>query len=226
MPDIVITEFIDLEPVERLKASYSVHLDEDLWQKPDELEQLAGDAKALIVRNRTQVSEALLDAGPGLKAIGRLGVGLDNIDVDACERRGILVLPAYGVNARSVAEYVLGAALMLLRGSAFFGAQRLAAGAWPRAEMGQGLEAASRTMGFIGFGAIGRESAALARAAGFVTIAYDPQQQPGAGIEGTQIVDLDTLLKTADVISLHCPLTSATRNLIGPAEFAAMKPAN
>ncbi|HRY05518.1 MAG TPA: hydroxyacid dehydrogenase [Hyphomicrobiaceae bacterium] len=224
MPEIVITEFIDLEPVERLKAHYSVHLDEELWQKPDELMALARDAKALIVRNRTQVSEAVLKSGPGLKAIGRLGVGLDNIDVAACEKRAIAVLPAFGVNARSVAEYVLASALMLLRGSAYFGAERLAAGQWPRAEMGQGREAEARTMGLIGFGSIGRVTAGLARAAGLRTIAYDAQLEAGKTVEDTELVDFAALLARADIVSLHCPLTAQTRNLIAQKELAAMKP--
>lgn len=224
MPDIVITEFIDPEPVERLKQRYDVHLDEDLWQKTDELMHLAHEAKALIVRNRTQVTQAVLDAAPGLKAIGRLGVGLDNIDTAACKHRGISVLPAFGVNARSVAEYVLATAMLLLRGTAYFGASRLAAGEWPRAEMGQGLEAATRTMGLVGFGSIGRVTAALARAAGFTTIAYDAQLETGTTVEGTRLVDLAELLAGADVVSLHCPLTPDTRNLIGAKQLAAMKP--
>jgi (S)-sulfolactate dehydrogenase len=223
MPDIVITEFIDPEPVERLKARYEVHLDENLWQKPDALNELVRDAKALIVRNRTQVSQAILDAGPGLKAIGRLGVGLDNIDVAACKKRDIAVLPAFGVNARSVAEYVLGTSLMLLRGSAYVGASRLVAGEWPRAEMGQGREAETRTMGLIGFGSIGRVTAGLARATGLATIAYDAQLQTGTTVEDTRLVDLATLLASADVVTLHCPLTPDTRNLIGAKELAAMK---
>lgn len=224
MPDIVITEFIDLAPVERLKSHYDVHLDEDLWQKPDELKDLTHNAKALIVRNRTQVTEAILNAGPGLKAIGRLGVGLDNIDVAACERRGIAVLPAFGVNARSVAEYVLATALVLLRGSAYLGSERLAAGKWPRAEMGQGREAETRIMGLIGFGSIGRVTADLARAAGFTTIAFDAQREVGETVAGTDLVDLTTLLSRADVVTLHCPLTAETRNLIAAKELSAMKP--
>lgn len=224
MPDIVITEFIDLQPVERLKARYDVHLGEDLWNKPDQLKELAREAKALIVRNRTQVTEEVLDAGPGLKAIGRLGVGLDNIDVAACKKRGIAVLPAYGVNARSVAEYVLATSLMLLRGTAYFGAGRLASGEWPRAEMGQGREVETRIMGLIGFGSIGRVTAELARAAGFRTIASDAQLETGKTIENTELVDLATLLARADVVTLHCPLTPETRNLIAAKELAAMKP--
>lgn len=224
MSDIVITEFIDPGPVERLRKNYEVHIDEELWNKPDELKQLARSAKALIVRNRTQVRKDLIDAAADLKAIGRLGVGLDNIDTAECEQRGVAVLPAYGVNARSVAEYVLASALMLLRGSAYFGAARLAAGEWPRGEMGQGREMSARTMGVIGFGSIGRTTADLARTAGFEIIACDAQVDPGSTVEGARIVDLTTLLQQADVVTLHCPLTDDTRNLIAAPQLAAMKP--
>lgn len=224
MPDIVITEFIDPRPVERLRASYNVHLDEGLWQKPEQLTGLVKGAKALIVRNRTQVTKCILDAAPGLKAVGRLGVGLDNIDVAECEQRGIAVLPAFGVNARSVAEYVLATALMLLRGTAYFGSNRLASGEWPRTEMGQGREAQSRTMGIIGFGAIGRVTSDVARAVGFQTIAYDAQLDAGTTVGETRIVDIAALLAESDVVTLHCPLTNETRNLIGARELAAMKP--
>ncbi len=224
MPDIVITEFIDLDPVKRLKQRYDVHLDENLWQNLGELKNLVQDAKALIVRNRTQVTESILDAAPSLKAIGRLGVGLDNIDTATCEKRGIAVLPAFGVNARSVAEYVLAAALMLLRGAAYFGSSRLAAGEWPRAEMGQGREAETRTVGLIGFGSIGRVTADLARAAGFKTVAYDAKLEAGNIVDGTQLVDLPTVLANAEVVTLHCPLTPQTCKLIGAKELSAMKP--
>lgn len=223
MPDIVITEFIDLGPVARLRARYDVLLDESLWQKPEQLKAQVRDAKALIVRNRTQVTRDVLESAVELRAIGRLGVGLDNIDVVECERRSIAVLPAFGVNARSVAEYVLAAALMLLRGSAYFGSAQLASGEWPRIEMGQGREAQSRIMGVIGFGVIGRVTADLARAAGFETICHDAKIEPGTTVSGVNAVDLETLLATSDVVTLHCPLTDTTRNLIGKGELAAMK---
>ncbi|MEC9367116.1 MAG: 3-phosphoglycerate dehydrogenase, partial [Pseudomonadota bacterium] len=81
MPDIVITEFMDEGPTKKLTAKYDVHWDKDLWDKPEKIKPLLKNARALIVRNRTQVTGDLLDAGPGLKVVGRLGVGLDNIDL-------------------------------------------------------------------------------------------------------------------------------------------------
>lgn len=222
---IVITEFMDERAVAQLRAAkHDVLYDPKLVDDAARLHAEAATADVLVVRNRTQVRGELLAALAKCRAVGRLGVGLDNIDVAACKKRGIAVLPAFGVNARSVAEYVLAGTLMLLRGSAYFGAERLASGEWPRAEMGQGRELNTRTMGLIGFGSIGRVTASLARAAGLTTIAYDAQLDAGSIVEETELVDLPTLLARADVVTLHCPLTPETRNLIAEKELAAMKP--
>src|SRR5690606_42095465 len=99
MADIVVTEFIDLGPIELLKQKYSVHLDSELWNKRAEAEALVGDAVGLIVRNRTRVDAARLEKAPKLKVIGRLGIGLDDIDLEACKARGIVVCPAGGAIA-------------------------------------------------------------------------------------------------------------------------------
>ena len=117
MSDIVISEFMDEAVVDDLRRDFSVHHDKGLVDRPEELADLLRDARALIVRNRTQVRGALLDAGARLEAIGRLGVGLDNIDVEACASRGIAVLPATGANDISVAEWVIAAMLILIRGA-------------------------------------------------------------------------------------------------------------
>ncbi len=226
-PDIVITEFIDAPPVENLRADadYEILLDETLWERPDDIKTALKDARAIIVRNRTQVTADIIAAAPQLQAIGRLGVGLDNIDLEAAGKRGIAVLPAVGANAASVAEYVLCSAMMLLRGSTFFGAARLAAAEWPRAEMSEGREIAGKVMGLIGFGSIGQTTADLARAAGFQTIAFDEFLPAGhEAWKSTKRLALNELLETADIVSLHCPLTPDTRGLLGGKELASMKP--
>ncbi len=227
MPDIVITEFIDAPPVEKLRedSDYEILLDETLWERPDDIKAALGKARAIIVRNRTQVTADIIAAAPNLQAIGRLGVGLDNIDLEAAKKRDIAVLPAVGANAASVAEYVLCSAMMLLRGSTFFGASRLADAEWPRAEMSEGREIASKTMGLIGFGSIGQTTGNLARAAGFKTIAFDEfLPDDHEAWTSSKRVALKDLLETADIVSLHCPLTPDTRGLIGGKELAAMKP--
>jgi (S)-sulfolactate dehydrogenase len=226
MADIIISEFIDSEPVKRLEAAYSVHRDDELWSKRLELEAAIAVAKAIIVRNRTQVDADLLSKARNLQVVGRLGVGLDNIDLDACKARDIAVCPAVGANAQAVAEYVIGSALVLLRSSAFSGTQRLMKTEWPRQEMGEGREIAGKTLGLIGFGSIGRITAAKARMLGLQTLAFDPFLDAGqTDGEGTQYTDLQTLLARSDIVTLHCPLTPETRGLIGAAEIAAMKPA-
>lgn len=225
MPDIVISEFMDETPVERLRRLYSVHMDGALWDKPEELQALMADASAIIVRNRTQVNAELLAQAPRLKVVGRLGVGLDNIDLALCEERGIAVCPATGANAKAVAEYVLAASLMLLRWEAFSGSGRLMRGEWPREAMGGGREAAGRTLGLIGFGSIGQATAAKARALGLKTIAFDSLLDSAAPAwSETERVALPELLRRSDIVSLHCQLTPQTRGLIGAAELGAMKP--
>ncbi len=173
MPDIVVTEFMDEAALAEGLKGFDVHYDAKLVDKPDELMRLAADCRALIVRNRTQVRGALLDAARSLKAVGRLGVGLDNIDVDACKAKGIAVLPATGANNVAVAEYVVTAALILLR-RAWFASDRVAAGEWPRNDL-IGREVRAKTLGLVGFGGIARDTAARARGlAAARIIAYDP----------------------------------------------------
>ncbi|MDH3580681.1 MAG: hydroxyacid dehydrogenase [Hyphomicrobiales bacterium] len=222
MPDIVITEFMDESPVEELKANYTVHWDKTLCDKPDEIKALIGEAKALVVRNRTPVTDDILAAGPNLKVIGRLGVGLDNIDLAACEARGVKVCPATGSNNVSVAEYAICAMMMLLRGS-FYAKDAVLAGKWPRND-NIGLEARGRTLGLLGFGMIGQSAARMARGLEMEVIAHDPHV-PGdaAGWQLAQSVSVDDLLARSDILSVHTPLLPETRNLIDAAAMAKMK---
>jgi (S)-sulfolactate dehydrogenase len=226
MPKIVISEFMDNAAVETLRARHEVHLDETLFERTEELKKATCDAVALIVRNRTQVTAEMIDAAPKLRAVGRLGVGLDNIDLEACKARGIAVLPAVGANAASVAEYVLCTAMMLLRSPAYFSTRRLQRGEWPRAELSRGREISGKILGIVGFGSIGQTAAQLARAAGFHTLAYDEfiPADHSAWSTTEQASTLDVLLRSADVVSLHCPLTRETRNLFSAPQLAAMKP--
>jgi (S)-sulfolactate dehydrogenase len=225
MPDIVITEFMDEGAVADLARDFSVHYDPKLVDKPAAIMALAAEAPALIVRNRTQVRGALLDACKRLRVIGRLGVGLDNIDMDACKARGIQVHPATGANMVSVAEYVVAAALIGLR-DVWHANERMLAGAWPRNEMMFG-EVSGKRLGLIGFGAIAREVAKRAAALQMDIVATDPlvpADDPVWSALGVDRVALPALLETSDVISLHVPLTPETTNLIGAAALARMRP--
>ena len=222
---IVITEFMDAAAVDVLRAGFATHYEPTLVdQRGDLLGQLV-DVDALIVRNRTKVDIALLDAAPSLKVVGRLGVGLDNIDVDACAARGIGVIPATGANAAAVAEYVIGTAMALLR-QAYTRSAETAAGMWPRPALSNGRELGGKTLGLIGFGGIGQLTARIAHALGVKVIAYDPMFGPDAPVwaeTGVTCCSIDGVLAEADIVSLHVPLVAPTRNLIGPAALAKMK---
>jgi (S)-sulfolactate dehydrogenase len=225
MPDIIIAEAVDLAPVERLRPRYSVHYGPDLWRQRAVLEALMPDALAIIVRNATKVDAGLIAAGPKLKVIGRHGVGLDNVDVEAAKARGIAVCPAIGANSTTVAEWTIAAALILLRGKGFLSTDRMLAGAWPRAELSTGHEAEAKVFGLVGLGAIGELTARKARALGFQPIAYSPSvpvDHPAWGV--AERVSLPELLAEADIVSIHCPLNDRTRGLIGRDAFAVMKP--
>ena len=223
MSDIVIAEFMDEAAIAQAFQGRDVLYDPKLVDKPAELHAALSDCRALIVRNRTQVRGALLEAAPKLKVVGRLGVGLDNIDMNACKTRGIAVRPATGANDLAVAEYVITAALMLLR-RAWFASDRVAAGTWPRMDL-IGYELAGKQLGLVGFGAIARLAAAKGAALGMRIAAYDPfvpaENPVWAGVERCT---LQSLLAKADVISLHTPLTPETRHMIDAKALAGMKP--
>ena len=224
MTDIVITEFLEPAAVDVLEKDFKVHWDRELWNKRAELEKLVRDLPGLIVRNRTPVDKALLEMAPKLKVVGRLGVGLDNIDVAECERRGIEVCSARGANATSVSEYAIAIAMLLLRGRAYLDTHRLMAGEWPREELGRGVDLAGKTLGVIGLGSIGSTSARKARALEMRVIASDPYLPDGnENWNVAEKVSLDDLLATADVVTIHCPLNPETRGLIGAAQMKRMK---
>jgi (S)-sulfolactate dehydrogenase len=225
MADIIIAEAVDLEPVERLKARYSVHYGPELWRKREELEGLMAEALAIIVRNACKVDAALIAGAPRLRVIGRHGVGLDNVDMAACRARGIEVCPAIGANSVAVAEYAIAAALMLLRGKGYFGTARVLAGEWPREDASAAHEAEAKVFGLIGLGAIGEITARKSGALGFHAIAYSPSLPADhPAWQSVERVDFAELLARADVVSIHCPLSDKTRGLIGREAFAAMRP--
>ncbi|MCG8443461.1 MAG: hydroxyacid dehydrogenase [Caulobacterales bacterium] len=221
MADIVISEFMDEAVVEEAFAGRDVLYDPGLVDRPEDLAAALADARAIVVRNRTQVRGPLLDAAPKLTVVGRLGVGLDNIDLPACEARGIAVRPARGANDLAVAEYVVTAALVLLRG-AWTSTAAVADGAWPRAQL-IGREASGKRLGLIGFGAIAREAATRAAALGMQVAAYDPYlPESDPAWRGVERKALNDVLAMCDAVSLHVPLTDETRHIIDAAALARM----
>ena len=223
MAKIIITEFIDQSAVNDLAADYDVVYDPALVDQPNRLMELISDAPALIVRNRTQVRGALLEAAASLRVIGRLGVGLDNIDIAACEARGIAVCPATGANNVSVAEYVVTTMTTLLRSPAYGVTEAVLAGAWPRTNA-IGREGSGKVLGLIGFGAIGRDVAHRVAPLGVSVTAYDPflsVDDPAWAMAESR--SFDTLIANSDVISVHVPLTQETHHLLDTAAIAKMK---
>lgn len=224
MPDIVISEFMDEAAIGELLAGYDVLYDPELVDRRDELLSLLAQARALVVRNRTQVDRELLEAAPALKVVGRLGVGLDNIDTAACAERGVAVCPATGANDLSVAEWVITSVMVLFR-DAFLVRGQVIDGQWPRSRC-MGRETAGKALGLVGYGNIARETARLARAVGMTVLAYDPyvpaDDPAWQGVE--RLENLDGLLAAADAVSLHVPLNDDTRHLIDARALALMKP--
>jgi (S)-sulfolactate dehydrogenase len=222
---IVISEFMDETAVASLRDRFEVIYDPALVDERPRLMERVQQADALIVRNRTQVDRALLSAARRLKVVGRLGVGLDNIDVAACQARKVEVIPASGANAAAVAEYVIGTALVLLRGQ-YASTDAVIDGRWPRTALLNGRELGGKTLGLIGCGYIGQLTARLARALGMEVIAHDPAlaaDDPALARVGIRLTGLEELLATSDVVSLHVPLTEKTRGLLGRERLASMK---
>jgi (S)-sulfolactate dehydrogenase len=226
MADIVITESIDEDALKGVLAGFDVHYDPKLFLRHDDLCKAVAEIPALIVRNNTQVNAQVIESAKKLKVVGRLGVGLDNIDMEACKARGITVYPATGANTQSVVEYVLGSIFVLLR-RAFFATPDVLSGEFPRAKW-QGREVTGKRLGIVGFGAIGRALAAPAAALGMEVVGYDPLLKPDDPAWSqpwgkVTALDLNTLLATSDAVSLHVPLTAQTKNLIDSAALAKMR---
>jgi len=222
MPDIVISEFMDKDIALEVLGDFDVQYESNLVDDRGALLASLADARAIIVRNRTQVDAELLDHAPNLKVVGRLGVGLDNIDLEACKSRNVAVCPATGANDAAVAEYTITAALVLLRG-AWSATERMVAGEWPRTDL-MGREMSGKRLGLVGFGSIARQVAARATALGMTISAFDPYL-PADDPAWTDVraATLPDLAADCDVISLHVPLTDETRHLIGVEFISSMR---
>ena len=191
----------------------------NLWSRRSDLLIEAATASALVVRNRTRVDEELLQAASSVRAIGRLGSGLDNIDTMALQRHGISLVDGGGLNSRAVAEYVMGAMLAVARHLPRSD-RELRAGLW-RGRVGR--EMMGETHGVIGLGATGSEVCRLGLALGMRVLGYDVAALAPA-IPGVERVTLERLLARSLVITVHVPLSEDTRALIGAHEIQLMPP--
>ena len=221
---ILITENIIGPGIDGLREKYDCRWDKDLWQKPEEILGIADLFDAIIVRNQTKVTADLLKTAIRCQVIGRAGVGVDNVDVKAASELGIVVAFTPEENAISVAEEVLG--MMLCLAKRFVGADAsVKTGKWDRMDF-LGVELFGKTLGIIGLGKIGARVAMRARAFGMRIIAYDPyltRHHIHVTESQAELVDLETLLRTSDFITIHLPLTAETRHLINKDSLSRMK---
>ena len=222
-PDVVVVEDVWGEPLQVLTAELVVHRSPEAWQNPGHLLEALAGARAVVVRNRTQITADLLAACPDLQVVARAGVGLDNIDVAEADARGVVVVAALGANALSVAEHALALALALSRRVLPLD-RGTRTGEWERSP---GREIAGRTWCLLGAGATGRACARTARALGMDVLAYDPflsPDHPEAVELGIRLVDLEELAATADILSCHLPATTETARLVDAAFLSRMRP--
>ena len=223
---ILVTELMWEDGIEALKEKgYTVDYDMELSRKREELLSLLPGYDALIVRNETKVDTEFLDAAKKTQVIGRLGVGVDNIDLEGARERNIPVLSARNANATSVAEYVMAAMLDASRPLKDADAD-VRKGNWDR-KFFTGYELNNRTLGLVGMGEIAHRVAKRAQAFGMNVVGYDPFVAPFDHVvqeTGIKQVEMEELLKESDFISIHVPLTKATKHLINRVNMKLMKP--
>jgi D-3-phosphoglycerate dehydrogenase len=188
-----------------------------------ELLPLVSDVVALVVRSETKVTRKIFEAAPKLRVVGRAGVGVDNIDVEAATQSGVVVMNTPGGNTVTTAELSFAMLLNLARKIPQAHATMLA-GKWDRKQF-QGTELFGKTLGVLGMGRIGSEVAKRALAFGMRVLAYDPfLTEARAKALGVELVDLDNVYRDADFISVHMPVTDQTRGMLNAAAFTKMKP--
>lgn len=217
---ILVSDPISDQGVEILKKEFDVDIATGL--KPDELIAKIGNYEALIVRSETQVTKDVINAGKKLKIIGRAGVGVDNINVNAATERGIIVINAPEGNTISAAEHTIAMMMAMSRNIPQANAS-LKGKKWDRKKF-MGVEVRGKTLGVVGLGRIGAEVAKRAQGMEMNILAYDPFISPERanelGVELTTVIDI---VKRADYITVHTPLTKETKDLISTKDFAVMK---
>jgi D-3-phosphoglycerate dehydrogenase len=218
---VLVADSISEKGLEMLRQEAQVDVRTGL--KPEELSAIIGDYEALLVRSQTQVTAAVIAAGHKLQVIGRAGVGVDNIDIDAATERGIIVVNAPTGNTISAAEHTIGLIFALARHIPQADAS-LKSGAWKRSQF-MGSEIRGKTLGIIGLGHIGSEVAKRARGLEMKVLAYDPfLSEERARQLLVELAPLDRLLRESDFVGLHVPMTASTKGMIGAKELATMKP--
>ena len=219
---VLITDSLSKQGLEVLEREPSIQVDYRPGMKPEEIQAAIGEYDALIVRSGTRATEAILSAATNLKVIGRAGIGVDNIDVPAASKRGIVVMNTPGGNNVTTAEHTITLLLAMARNIPQAAAS-LHAGKWERNKF-TGVEVSGKTLGIVGIGNIGSVVADRAQGLKMKVIAFDPYISAEAAARlGIELVSLDELYARADFVSVHTPLTPETRGLVGKDAFAKMK---
>ena len=224
--DVLITEDLSAPAIQRLAQNRSVTFEPALWKDPAQLKAKIAGARAVMVRNQTQVTAEILAAAPNLLAIGRVGVGLDNLNLQAATERGVVVIAPLNANATSVAELTIGLMLGLARKLAFSD-RSTKGGGWDRKGC-TGVELDRKTVAICGLGRIGRMVALRARAFGMKLVVFDPFVK----VDSPVLLELNAHLaqslpeavSAADFVTVHSPLTAETRHMFNEKTFGAMKP--
>ncbi|MGD0861620.1 MAG: phosphoglycerate dehydrogenase [Candidatus Limnocylindrales bacterium] len=218
---ILVAEQLARQGLEILRAHHEV--DEKLGLTPEELNAIIGEYDALLVRSQVKVTAEILAHASRLIVIGRAGVGVDNVDLEAATRAGVVVVNAPTGNTVSAAEQTIALMLALARKTAAADAS-MRKGEWKRSAF-TGVELRGRTLGIIGLGKIGQAVADRARGLEMNIIGFDPfVTADQAALHGIALVDMDTIIEKADVITVHVPLNKATRGIIGSDQVARLKP--
>ena len=221
MSKVLVSDSVDQAGIDILSQVASV--DVKLNLKPEELQQIIGEYDALMIRSGTRVTQEVIEAATNLKIIGRAGVGVDNVDVPAATRRGIVVVNSPEGNTIAAAEHALAMMMAMSRNIADANAS-VKKGEWNRKSF-VGTEVYKKTLGIVGLGKIGSHVASVAKAMGMKLLAFDPFiSSERAEQMGVQLVDMDLLVKQADYITLHIPKTPETAHLINAEMLAKMKP--
>ena len=219
---ILITEFINKNSLDILNKKFKVKYDDKLYENKTELVKIIREYDGLIVRNKTHVDLDILQNASKLKFVGRLGVGLDNIDTEYCKNENIHVQAATGMNADSVAEYVLSSSLSLIKKIPMFHSGTIK-GEWPRTII-KSAEIKQKCLGIIGFGTIGKKVAEYSLKNGLNVLAYDPYIKEINDKEiNAKLSNLNEIFEKSDIISIHLPLTEETKNIINKSSFSKMK---
>ena len=218
---VLITDPIAKEGIEILEAA-GLEVEERLGLSPVDLLEAVRDADGLVIRSNTKVTQEVVNAAKKLKVVGRAGTGLDNVDIGACNKRGIVVMNTPGGNSNSAAEHSM-AMIMALSRHIPQATASMKAGKWEKKRF-SGQEVAGKTLGIIGIGRIGNIVCRLARGLQMKVVAYDPHIRPEMAEKlGAELVGLDDLLARADYITVHTPLTKETKGLINADLFKKMK---